>query len=44
MARYVDTMERLRDLPVEVVYPGHGEPFGRERLRQLAAAYLRLRG
>ena len=44
VARYLDTVERLRDLPVEVVYPGHGEPFGRDRLRQLSSAYLRLRG
>ena len=44
VARYLDTMERLRDLSVEKVYPGHGEPFGRVRLRRLAAAYLRLRG
>ena len=44
IGRYVETMERLRDLLVEVVYPGHGEPFGGERLRQIANAYLRLRG
>ena len=39
--QYARTMERLRTLDVDVVYPGHGEPFGRERLRELAAAYLR---
>jgi glyoxylase-like metal-dependent hydrolase (beta-lactamase superfamily II) len=38
---YVRTMWRLLDLPVSVVYPGHEEPFGRERLRELAGAYLR---
>ena len=43
IATYRRTMESLRDLPVEVVYPGHDEPFGRERLRQLCDAYLRRR-
>ncbi len=38
---YVRTMTRLLDLPVSIVYPGHEEPFGRERLRELAGAYLR---
>ena len=37
---YARTMERLLRLDVDVVYPGHGEPFGRRRLRELAAAYL----
>jgi glyoxylase-like metal-dependent hydrolase (beta-lactamase superfamily II) len=41
---YVRTMERLLDLPVTVVYPGHDEPFGRERLRELVRAYLRRHG
>ena len=44
VAAYVRTMERLLDLPVTVVYPGHDEPFGHQRLRELAEAYLRLRG
>ena len=34
---YVGAMERLRELEVDVVYPGHDWPFGRERLRELAA-------
>ena len=42
--RYVATMRRLRDLPVSVVHAGHEASFGRERLRELAAAYLRRRG
>lgn len=42
--QYARTMERLRALDVDVVYPGHGEPFGRARLRELAAAYLRRAG
>jgi glyoxylase-like metal-dependent hydrolase (beta-lactamase superfamily II) len=44
VAQYLRTMERLRTVDVDVVYPGHGGPFGRERLRELAAAYLRERG
>jgi glyoxylase-like metal-dependent hydrolase (beta-lactamase superfamily II) len=42
--QYVRTVEQLRELKVEVVYPGHGRPFGRERLREIAADYLRRRG
>ncbi len=38
---YARTMERLRTLDVDVVYPGHGKPFGRERLRRIAEEYLR---
>ena len=41
---YLPTMRRLRRLPVEIVYPGHDEPFSRERLRLLADGYLRRRG
>ena len=38
---YVRTMERLRTLDVDAVYPGHGEPFGQPHLRALAEAYIR---
>lgn len=38
--RYLATMKRLRDLPVTVVHAGHEPSFGRERLRELADAYL----
>jgi glyoxylase-like metal-dependent hydrolase (beta-lactamase superfamily II) len=41
---YLITMERLRTLDIDVVYPGHGQPFARERLRGLADAYLRIHG
>jgi glyoxylase-like metal-dependent hydrolase (beta-lactamase superfamily II) len=41
---YLATMEVLRRIDVDVVYPGHGWPFGRDRLRELAEAYLRERG
>ena len=40
---YARTMTRLRTLPVEAVYAGHDQPFGRERLRELTEAYLRRR-
>lgn len=40
---YVDSMLRLRSLPVSRVFPGHGEPFDQERLLQLISDYLRLR-
>lgn len=37
---YVNTMERLRSLPVDVVYAGHDGIFGRERLNELTEQYL----
>lgn len=37
---YVRTMERLRELPVTVVHGGHDPSFGRERLVEIADAYL----
>ena len=42
-AVYLATMERLRDLPVEVVHAGHEPSFGRARLVELCDAYLRSR-
>ncbi len=41
---YVRTMKRLRELPVTVVHAGHEPSFGRERLCELADAYLTARG
>ena len=41
--QYCATMERLMALPVTVVHAGHDPSFGRDRLRQLATAYLRRR-
>jgi glyoxylase-like metal-dependent hydrolase (beta-lactamase superfamily II) len=38
--QYCTTMERLVDLPVTVVHAGHDPSFGRDRLQQLARAYL----
>lgn len=40
IAAYVGTMERLRDLPVSVVHAGHEPSFGRQRLIEIADAYL----
>lgn len=37
---YLRTMERLRDLPVSVVHAGHDPSFGRQRLIDIADAYL----
>ena len=37
---YVATMERLRELPVEVVHGGHEPSFGRARLVELCDAYI----
>jgi glyoxylase-like metal-dependent hydrolase (beta-lactamase superfamily II) len=41
---YLDTMKRLKDLPVSAVHGGHEPSFGRERLVELADAYLAWRG
>jgi glyoxylase-like metal-dependent hydrolase (beta-lactamase superfamily II) len=41
---YLDTMKRLKDLPVSAVHGGHEPSFGRERLVELANAYLAWRG
>lgn len=40
IAAYIRTMERLRDLPVNVVHAGHDPSFGRARLRELCETYL----
>jgi glyoxylase-like metal-dependent hydrolase (beta-lactamase superfamily II) len=37
---YIRTMQRLRELPVSIVHAGHDPSFGRERLVELANAYL----
>jgi glyoxylase-like metal-dependent hydrolase (beta-lactamase superfamily II) len=43
VAHYPRTMDALRTLDVDVVYPGHEGPFERERLHELAEKYLRAR-
>jgi glyoxylase-like metal-dependent hydrolase (beta-lactamase superfamily II) len=43
IAAYIRTMRRLRALPVRVVHAGHDPSFGRDRLVELADAYLRRR-
>lgn len=40
VADYCTTMQRLLELPVNVVHGGHDPSFGRERLQQIARAYL----
>lgn len=37
---YLATMKRLRSLPVSVVHGGHEPSFGRDRLMELADAYI----
>lgn len=41
---YLETMERLRRLPVTAVHGGHEASFGRDRLVELCDAYLARRG
>jgi glyoxylase-like metal-dependent hydrolase (beta-lactamase superfamily II) len=41
---YLTTMQRLIDLSVTVVHGGHETSFGRDRLHEICADYLRLRG
>ena len=40
---YIRTYERLQKLPVEVVYPGHYQTFGREKYQQILGEYLERR-
>jgi glyoxylase-like metal-dependent hydrolase (beta-lactamase superfamily II) len=40
ISAYRQTMERLRKLPVRVVHAGHDPSFGRERLVEIADAYI----
>lgn len=37
---YVESLQRLKRLPVQVVHAGHGHSFGRERLHALIDAYV----
>jgi glyoxylase-like metal-dependent hydrolase (beta-lactamase superfamily II) len=43
IADYVKTMKRLRELPVRIVHGGHDPSFDRDRLIELADAYLKKR-
>jgi glyoxylase-like metal-dependent hydrolase (beta-lactamase superfamily II) len=40
IAQYIETMKRVRELPVEIVHAGHDLSFGRARLVELADAYI----
>ena len=44
IAAYVETMKRVRELPVTVVHPGHDYSFDRETLVRVADRYLERRG
>lgn len=44
VGQYCSTMERLLELPVDVVHGGHDPSFGRDRLREIARDYLDRRG
>jgi glyoxylase-like metal-dependent hydrolase (beta-lactamase superfamily II) len=37
---FLETMRRLRELPLQTVHPGHDESFGVARLRQICGDYL----
>ena len=41
VAQYIETMKRLRELPVRIVHGGHEASFGRARLIEIADSYLR---
>ena len=43
ISAYIQTMKRLRELPVNVVHAGHAASFGRPRFVELIDAYLELR-
>jgi len=38
--QYLDTMHRLREIPVRIVHAGHYASFGRERYLDLIDEYL----
>ncbi|MFL5766630.1 MAG: MBL fold metallo-hydrolase, partial [Actinomycetota bacterium] len=40
---YVESMRRLRSLPVEIVHAGHDPSFGREELIRIVDAYIERR-
>lgn len=40
---YVTSMRALRELSPSIVYPGHGDPFGNERMHQIVDNYLHSR-
>jgi glyoxylase-like metal-dependent hydrolase (beta-lactamase superfamily II) len=41
---YIRTMRRVRELPARIVHGGHFPSFGRERLREVAQAFLEAKG
>ena len=41
--RYLETMERLRRIPARIVHGGHEPSFGRDRMIEIADAYIAAR-
>jgi glyoxylase-like metal-dependent hydrolase (beta-lactamase superfamily II) len=37
---YIDSLNRIAGLPISAVYPGHGAPFARQRLLELAHDHM----
>jgi glyoxylase-like metal-dependent hydrolase (beta-lactamase superfamily II) len=44
VAAYIETLDRLADMPIRVVYPGHGDPIDREQLLAVIQSYIDSRG
>jgi glyoxylase-like metal-dependent hydrolase (beta-lactamase superfamily II) len=42
-ALYRESLKRLRGFAISRVYPGHGDPFGQQRLRELIDDYINAR-
>ncbi|MGH8960402.1 MAG: MBL fold metallo-hydrolase [Jatrophihabitantaceae bacterium] len=40
---YLSTMGQLEPLPIDVIYAGHGDPFGADRMHELIEEYRRTR-
>lgn len=41
---YLRSLERIAELPVTMVYPGHGSPFGRGKLIELIGDFVKVHG
>ena len=40
---YIASYERLQNLPIQTVYPGHYQIFGKDRYQQIIVEYLEAR-
>jgi glyoxylase-like metal-dependent hydrolase (beta-lactamase superfamily II) len=43
LGAYLDSMNQLEHLQIEMVYAGHGDPFGADRMQALIDEYRRTR-